>query len=217
MRAPGEDRTVLNALFTLYKGYRKIFHSGGWGSYISLMWMFPDMKFGIYASVNGPDGGFESGFHLNTIFYYISDYLLGETPWLNTSTACTYPEPWSKPPKSRVHEIVETPISIGNPNELAGTYTSDLFVELNVYSNGTTIHMDLNRARAVLHPSSEKDRFLYDLVSPIEYAFPNFNRTHYYMNVTFERDPSSQAVNAVTLHLEVDVRYDKKTGPVVIG
>ena len=177
------------------------------------------MDVGMFASVNGPDGAFESGFHLNTIFYYISDYLLGEKPWLNTSTACTYPEPWSQLPKNLrlVHDIVETPISVGNPNELVGTYTSNVFVELYVYSNGTTIHMDSNRARAVLHPSSEKDRFLYELVSPIEYAFPNYNQTHYNMNVTFERDPSLHAVNAVTLHLEVDVRYVKKTGPHIIG
>ena len=181
------------------------------------MWMFPDMKFGIYASVNGPSGGFDSGFHLNTVFYHISDYLLGETPWLNKSTACTYPEPWSKPPREPVHEIVEKPIAVNNVDELTGTYTSDIFEEVNVYSNGTIIHMDINRARAALHPSSEKDRFLYEIVSPIEYAFPNLNATHYNMNVTFERQQSSQAVSAVILHLEVDVRYDKKTAPIVIG
>ncbi|GFO10673.1 penicillin-binding protein [Plakobranchus ocellatus] len=37
-----------------YRGYQHIFHSGGIVSYSSQLWLFPDIKAGVFLSVNGP-------------------------------------------------------------------------------------------------------------------------------------------------------------------
>lgn len=174
------------------------------------------MNFGVFGSVNGPSSGYDSDAHLWTVFYYISDHLLGLEPWLNKTTACFYPEPWSQPPNMRSNET-ETPLPVTNIGELEGTYRSKIFTDLVVYTNSTVLHMDSNRLHAILHPSSEKDRFLYELLSPAEYAYIYGNDTYYAFNVTFNRDSTTRIVNAVTLHLEVDVVYNKQTGPEVIG
>ena len=191
-----------------------MYHAGGLGAYISLMWTFPDMDIGIFGSVNGVNG-YSSNYHLAVSFYYITDHLLGLQAWLNESTACIFPEPWDKLPEQGV--ALETPISVGNVAELVGSYGNNLFPDVNVYSNSTDIHMDSNKLHGILHPSSEKDRFLFELITPYEYVLPENNHTRYSFNVTFNRDGATQAVNAVTLKLEVDLKYDRKPGPQVIG
>ena len=56
---------------------------------------------GIYTSVNGPmnDAATQA---LRVIHFYASDLLLGEVPWLNSSSACRFPEPWLKTALKRI-------------------------------------------------------------------------------------------------------------------
>ena len=179
------------------------------------MWTFPDLNIGIFGSVNGPGFGFTPSDHLDVTFYYITDHLIGLQTWLNESTACSFPEPWLKRPMPE--DKSESPFVVRNLAELTGSYGNNLFPDVQVYLNSTILHLDSNRIHGILHPSSEKDRFLFDLISPIEYALLDNNHTHYSANVTFNRDSVTQAVNAVTLKLEVDLKYDRKPSPQIIG
>lgn len=172
------------------------------------------MDIGIYGSVNGP-GGSAAGDHLAVSFYYITDHLLGLQSWLNETTACTYPDPWLKRPQFGFE--LETPIAVGNVAALTGSYGNNLFPDANVYSNSTDIHMDLNNIHGILHPSSEKDRFLFQIVSPYEYAIHGKNKTYYNFNVTFSRDSATHVVNALTLNLEADLKYNSKPAPQIVG
>lgn len=78
-----------------YRGYKKIRHSGGMVSYITRLWLFPDMDVGIFGSVNGPGIPRSALQHLSVSLDYIADHLLGFEPWLNESTACSFPNPWA--------------------------------------------------------------------------------------------------------------------------
>ena len=79
------------SLFRLFVDYQMISHSGDIVGYHSLMTLLPDVNIGLFSSVNGADltSNGRRLFHS-----YIMDVLLGLEPWLNTSTVCTFPEPW---------------------------------------------------------------------------------------------------------------------------
>ena len=75
----------------LFVDYQMISHSGDLAGLHSLLTLLPDMNIGLFSSVNGADltSNGRRLFHS-----YIMDVLLGLEPWLNTSTVCTFPEPW---------------------------------------------------------------------------------------------------------------------------
>jgi hypothetical protein len=74
-----------------------IWHGGSLNSYTSLIWLFPDMDMAIFGSVNGQHekNAFTDTYtFIHTIFYYVADHLLDHEPWLNSTTACSFPKPW---------------------------------------------------------------------------------------------------------------------------
>ncbi|XP_059150166.1 protein flp-like [Physella acuta] len=71
-----------------YRGYRQVYHTGGIVTHSSRLWLYPDMKAGIYISVNGPQEKNDKKNLLESLMYYASDLLLNEPAWLNRSLAC---------------------------------------------------------------------------------------------------------------------------------
>ncbi|XP_019640020.1 PREDICTED: gigasin-6-like [Branchiostoma belcheri] len=69
-----------------YRGYRRLVHGGTLASYNSLLTLFPSENIGIFTASNGV-AQFQSDVHWS-IHNYISDFGLGEIPWLNSSTIC---------------------------------------------------------------------------------------------------------------------------------
>ena len=199
-----------------YRGFRNIWHSGGLASYRTMLWTFPDTKNGLFASINGPPIGMDAYLHRIVSFYFMADHLLGLTPWLNETTACSFPEPWDHVPKIE-YPGLEKPVSVANLNEFVGTYTTDLLPDVEVSSNSTTLLLKSNRIRGVLHPSSAKDRFLFEVMYPLEYALVDGNGTNAITNVTFNRDATSRSVNSMTLQFEVDVTYSKNASPQIVA
>ena len=205
--------TFLTAIF--FTGFKNVWHSGGLDSYRTLLWTFPDMDIGLFTSVNGPGVGTDAYMHRIATFYYLSDNLLGLEPWLNESTACSFPEPWYQLPEKN-SSTPETPLQLSNLGEFEGTYGSHLFPDIQVSSNSTDLIFTTNIVHGILHPSSEKDRFLYETIHPVEYA-NHENNTDSFTNITFNRDAITNAVNALTIQLEVDLKYEKKPNPQIIG
>ena len=177
-------------------------------SYITQLWLFPDMDIGIFASVNGPGVGREAGEHLSVILYYLTDYLLGLESWLNETTACTYPNPWANWTTSETK--VETPINVqlDNLTDYEGSYGNPMFSDITVYANNSSLSFDSNKVHGILHPSSETDRFLFEITEPWEYT-NNATENAILTNVTFDRDVRTRHVTHLTLKLEVDLTYTK--------
>ena len=87
--------TVAHSLTSILAsaGLPMVMHTGtSWG-YGGLLTLLPDVGLGIYSSVTGPD---ESYLGRRAAHMYIADVLLGQVPWLNLTTACTFPEPWTQ-------------------------------------------------------------------------------------------------------------------------
>ncbi|ESO88438.1 hypothetical protein LOTGIDRAFT_165563 [Lottia gigantea] len=118
-----------------YRGYKKIWHSGGITTHSSRLWFYPDNNVGIFAAVNGPQTR-EKTHAMRTIMSYASDILLGETPWLNYSTICTFPAPWAE--RHAIKEPVTVKRVAGDlrtraPRELVGHYYHLGFGEIRVH------------------------------------------------------------------------------------
>ena len=174
-----------------------------------------DMNVGFLTSVNGPGFGIDSYLHHLVTFYYIADHLFGLSPWLNETTAYTFPEPW-RPGSIMYSMSLEPPVSNISFAEYVGSYRSNLFPHAQVSSNGTSLFLKSIKVNGILHPTSDKDRFLYDVVSPLEYTLYE-NNAKQYVDAIFGRDDVLKAVKSFTFKLEVDLRYDKKAGAHIIG
>ncbi len=91
---------------------------------------------------------------------YISDILLGESPWLNVSTECTSPSPWVSDYAS--HTNVPHNINITKQNfdftQYIGVYGHLAFGNISVYKNNSDnkLHMKFGRfGHAVLYRDNE--------------------------------------------------------------
>ena len=174
-------------------------------SYITRLWLFPDMDVGIFGSVNGPGISRSASQHLSVSLDYIADHLLGFEPWLNESTACSFPNPWANwtVPQAKP----ETPTKLDNFTDYEGSYGNRMFPDIIISADNATLHFNSNKVHGILHPSSEEDRFLFEITTPWEFATNTSNALP--TNVTFVRDAKTGIVNELTLKLEVDLTYTK--------
>ncbi|KAK6173053.1 hypothetical protein SNE40_016587 [Patella caerulea] len=118
-----------------YRGYKKIWHSGGITTHSSRLWFYPENNVGVYAAVNGPQTR-EKIYALRALMSYASDMLLGEEPWLNDTTVCTFPAPWDvrvdvKEPK--ISRDIASEIRLRPSRDLVGRYFHLGFGEIRVY------------------------------------------------------------------------------------
>lgn len=68
-----------------------LLHRGRTRGFMSHLSWLPDVNIGVfYSTTTGQDL-----MSLYVVPMYIKDLLLGENPFLNLTTACTFPEPWS--------------------------------------------------------------------------------------------------------------------------
>ena len=74
-------------------GFRRAWHSGSLFGFASQIWLFPDLDLGLFVAVNGPARSPHTQYRLTALLYYVSDLLLGDRPWLDEASACSYPAP----------------------------------------------------------------------------------------------------------------------------
>lgn len=104
---------------------------------------------------------------LKIIHFYISDILLGFQPWLNETTACTYPEPWKRA-KGKRRKYEKKPNVKPNWNrplpDFVGTYGhlafGNITIELN--SSDQKLHLYHGKFGHALLKKSEKP-FTFDM------------------------------------------------------
>ena len=146
-----------------FSGYRKLYHTGGISTYSSLLQIFPDLKSGIFLSTSGP-GGQSSGIAARLIGHYVADRLLGETPWLNESTACTYPAPWHPAHEPDNTVSIERETSKPVPYKASmytGVYGHYGFGVIRIYTENNEMYMKYGRyGRARLLATSAPHHFI---------------------------------------------------------
>ena len=75
-------------------------------------------------------------FFLQAITYTVTDLLLGEEPWINETSSCTFPEPWVKLP-----EFPDVKLETKEPDHplesYIGTFGNDLLGDMVVRKSTT--------------------------------------------------------------------------------
>ncbi|OWF52839.1 uncharacterized protein LOC110447241 [Mizuhopecten yessoensis] len=145
-----------------YRGYEILTHSGSTWGYRALVTLFPAMRIGVYTSMTGED----YGYILRTnIHNYLADMYLEETPWLNASTICSFPEPWFRPgkdkPKPSIDKTRELP---RNTTYYVGEYENPAYGRMIVAVNGTTGKLIIKYGEVTLglYPKAMKDEFHFE-------------------------------------------------------
>ena len=187
-----------------------VWHSGRAWSYATMFAFYPDKDIGMFASVNGPAFKILPDQHLTTLLYYISDHLLGLEPWLNETTACTFPQPWANKTETESKEP-EVPITVENRTDYTGEFSNPLFHGVEVSTNSTTMFIKAKpRLSGILQSSSEKDRFLWRITDPWEVAvqYTDNNNETRFINITFLRDEEGD-VKAFKAGFDVDLTFTK--------
>lgn len=141
-----------------YRGYRILRHTGTISGYASLLTLFPDSDIGIFTSMTGSD----PDYILRTLLHnYLADIALGETPWLNGTTICSFPEPWMKK-----HITSSSVIATNLPfhrsiQEYVGSYHNDLYgtIKLHISSPNHHLVMQYGIATWFLYPNHAADNF----------------------------------------------------------
>ncbi|GFR73070.1 penicillin-binding protein 4-like isoform X1 [Elysia marginata] len=72
----------------VYRGFNHLFHTGGYLTHSSRLWLFQDLNAGIYLTVNGPQTRKRKANLIKSVMYYAADELLGEPHWFNSCSAC---------------------------------------------------------------------------------------------------------------------------------
>ncbi|KAL3878770.1 hypothetical protein ACJMK2_031101 [Sinanodonta woodiana] len=158
-----------------YRGYRKVWHSGGLFAYISLLWVYPDMGIGIFASANGPTVDNLAVDAIRTIFFYISDILLGEEPWLNATTACSFPGKWKNSTVDSVsNDDLDHPFNV-ILDRYVGNYGSHVFPDVQITRDENLLKFQCNRILGILHPTNKTNKFKLEVTEPWEIVLINRN------------------------------------------
>lgn len=133
-------------------GYRKIWHSGGIVTYSSRLWLLPGADAGLFVATSGPQTS-QKAHGLTAITSLAADLLLGEEPWLNSSTVCSFPSPWNEHKATEVamerHDVTtkkpstKVAAQVGNDlDELTGTYFHEAFGEIVIERAGSEVEGD---------------------------------------------------------------------------
>ena len=158
-------------IVSIYTGYKRVWHSGGLTTYKTHVWLYPDVGLGLYISTNGPLGS-ASSWGLILTLQYLSDLLLGEEPWLNTSTLCTFPEPWKpSPPVDTMTPPADDPVR--EAGDYTGTYHHPAFGNVTVTRDPGTNALKLQMGRymeAKLLYNQTSDTFYTTLVGELWYS-----------------------------------------------
>ncbi|XP_067661435.1 uncharacterized protein [Haliotis asinina] len=164
-------------LLSTYKGYRKIMHSGGLFSYITYLTLLPDLDFGIFTSANGP-GTRDEGNAQKAIAYYISDILIGDQPWLNSSTGCTFPMPWEDVSESSQNNSDITNTEVECLDCYIGRYGNYMFGDLDVVqSSESSLELHYGRLWGSLNTTADKSTFKVDFFGSFRFLSRPGNET----------------------------------------
>ncbi|BFZ14870.1 hypothetical protein BsWGS_17909 [Bradybaena similaris] len=131
----------------VYRGFQVPWAGSTTHGFSSLMWLIPERGVGVFISINGQKHSEMPLATLQSIMYYATDLMLGFEPWINETTACSFPEPWMKIP-----EFPEMDFKPEQPDfaltEYQGSFTNPLL-------GGLTIGKSPSNSKALTFKMSE--------------------------------------------------------------
>ena len=139
-------------------------HSGELFGYDALLTLLPDMNIGVYTASNGP-GGIDAFLFHQLVHYFLTDTLLGEKPWLDKETICTFPKPWSNKPLSpeTIYIPMDTTLPSSRPlKHYEGKYEHGLLGKIIIEVSSTNTCLSLRHGRIghfLLFPYEQPDEF----------------------------------------------------------
>ena len=148
-----------------------MFHTGNFFSYTAIAIVYREMNASIFITINGP--WLPRKAVTFPLSYLISDMLLKEEPWLNSSLACDYPSPWRRiSPSNHTEQNNSLPVYKDMTEEEAtayvGLYGHLLFGNINItYKNQTLVVSLTSLMDATLHYIEEADLFDLKLSGPL--------------------------------------------------
>ncbi|XP_070532205.1 uncharacterized protein [Ptychodera flava] len=194
-----------------YRGFAKNYHTGSYSGYVCRFTLFHSKNSGAFVCVNSPGENKD----YDTVYatsLYAYDLVLGLEPWLNSSTGCTYPNPWRSPPRTHSpHSPMTTPSNpplrpltdyVGEFGHFAfGNFSITFDAEAQVlrYEFGKHLWGTLSP-----HPTSSTTLFM-RIEGPISYR--EYYRSDSYPHgwpVDFTEDENNNIVTVKVLYLEDD-------------
>lgn len=72
---------------------------------------------------------------------YLADVMNGQEPWLNASSLCTFPEPFTKQTPNKGKRAIKE-VSLGRPaNDFAGIYRNNLYGDIAIAENNGSLQL----------------------------------------------------------------------------
>ncbi|CAC5410504.1 unnamed protein product [Mytilus coruscus] len=129
---------------TKYRDLDMYFHTGVLYGFTSVLGFIPRKNISVFLNSNGLG---VSGFRniMLPTMYYIFDTLLELEPWLNDTTACSYPSPWNHIPEKNSTTRNETQINISETDRFIGNYSNSLYGEASVSVINETLTLQYGR------------------------------------------------------------------------
>lgn len=196
-------------------GFRDISHGGLVSGYRSLIQLFPDKRIGLYLTVNGPNTkiAFEAMYALKA---YTADLALGLEPWLNETTACTYPQPWAEADIDTSATVANT----WNQNywgrnvaDFEGVYSHLGFGNVTITFNVSNGFFTLKHGRlghGVLHPQERNYTFKLLLLGVLEYVSNEDGRAEIYI-VEFYEQAEGKLKSLTTGYLPATIHFHRRS------
>lgn len=163
--------------------------------------MFPDMNIGIFTTMTGDDPSY---FFRTNINLFIADLLLGHEPWLNSSTVCSFPEPWKTKSKSSKTEVDKNIKSKRPLSDYEGVYENKAYGKMEVYFNvsNNRLMAKCGFGQMILYPKTTANQFYAEGYGIMKYLkdFSTFE---------FFREKANKAIVSLKA-----VSFDTKNPPV---
>ncbi|KAK6186859.1 hypothetical protein SNE40_006125 [Patella caerulea] len=142
-----------------HDGYKKLWHSGGLFGYSAMLWIFPDLDIGFFSNINGPAGAADTSKVFTTIFPYIFDLIMEKEPWLNKTTACSYPSPWApkSPSKNNTDDVTNLPVD--DVSQFVGEYGHRFLGDVQIIAYGQSLYFNMTYLQGTLNTTKKSNEF----------------------------------------------------------
>lgn len=174
-------------------------------AYKTQAWLYPDADLALHVTCNGPSTA-DTTWALTLILMYVSDVFLREVPWLNTTTLCSFPEPWSRPVDSPEPETLPPPLpDDALPEHVVyyeGKYSHPSFGEVRIIQDNNTGKLMFYMGefmQAILHYNAKQETFYTNLTGKYWYSTDQ---------IPMQFKPLPDQGSAVHLHMPLYAPYE---------
>ncbi len=136
---------------------------------------------------------------------------MGETPWLNDTTACSYLKPWRNTYNEEHTVDVYVDMTEDELKEYTGSFGNHFLPDIKITMSGPTLLMYMGKINGILHATASRDKFKFEITEPWEFVPEKLEGTNITKttNVTFNRAIDTDNIVSCTVEQDVAVVYTK--------